>query len=242
MYDIDRSEPVIFSYRYVFNNGQEKHFIIRLDPTTLDYLPQSEVEKLPDWTLLEFNQCENCPYKTARIKHCPIAVNIVDLYDCFNSVDSFDRAEVYIKADERGYYRESSVQRSLSSILGIYMVTSGCPVMNHLKPMVRFHLPMASIEETVYRSVSTYLLAQYFKHKHGKAADLELKYLKEFYIEIQKVNIGIVRRLRAVTEKDAFTNAIVKLDAYARELPRLIEERLQNFEYLFDAYYKHDTV
>ena len=33
--------------------------------------------------------------------------------------------------------------------------------MESLKPMVRFHLPFATVEETVFRSVSTYLLSQY---------------------------------------------------------------------------------
>lgn len=242
MYAIKRSEPIVFSYKYLFNDGQSKYFIIKLDPVTLDYLPEKVPEQLPDWTLLRYNQCENCPYKMHGPHHCPIAVNIVELFDCFNSIDSFDRTRVYIRANDRGYYRESSVQRSLSSMLGIYMATSGCPLMNRLKPMVRFHLPLASIEETVYRSVCTYLMAQYFNRKRGFKADLDLKNLKAFYIDIQKVNLGIVRRLRSVTEKDAFANAIVKLDAYARELPRLIEERLENFEYLFAAYYNQQLV
>jgi len=242
MDDINRSEPIVYSYKYIFSNGQRKCFIIKLDPVTLDYIPDARPEKLPEWTLLSFNQCENCPYKGHGPQYCPIAVNIIDLYECFNSIDSFDRTRVYIKTDERKYFRESSVQRSLSSILGIYMATSGCPLMSRLKPMVRFHLPLASIEETIYRSVSTYLMAQYFNRKHGFKADLDLKKLKEFYIDIQKVNLGIVQRLRSVTEKDAFANAIVKLDAYARELPRLIEERLVTFEHLFTAYYDHQLV
>jgi hypothetical protein len=31
-----------------------------------------------------------------------------------------------------------------------------------VKPMARFHLPLASEEETIYRATTMYLLAQYF--------------------------------------------------------------------------------
>ncbi len=65
--------------------------------------------------------------------------------------------------------------------MGIYMVTSGCPVMGKLKPMVKFHLPFASGEETSYRMVTMYLLAQFFKYKNGKEPDWDLKNLVKIY-------------------------------------------------------------
>ena len=62
------------------------------------------------------------------------------------------------------------------SLIGIYMVTSGCPIMDKLRPMARFHLPFASTEETIYRAISTYLLGQYFLEQKGKK--LYLYFLK----------------------------------------------------------------
>ena len=41
--------------------------------------------------------------------------------------------------------------------------------------MARFHLPLASSAETIYRSVSMYFMAQYFLAKEGKEPDLELE-------------------------------------------------------------------
>ena len=110
--------------------------------------------------------------------------------------------------------------------------------MDVLKPMVRFHLPFASLEETVFRSVGTYLLGQYFSMKNGMPADFELEKLKEFYLEIQKVNAGIVRRMRPVIDKDAFANAIISLDAFAKELPWSIESDLQNLQYLYSGHFE----
>ena len=59
------------------------------------------------------------------------------------------------------------VQMGVSSLLGVIMTTSGCPIMAQLKPMVRFHLPFASLEETIFRMVSMHLVAQYLRHQDG---------------------------------------------------------------------------
>tara|TARA_B100000686_G_scaffold86198_1_gene93073 strand:- start:90 stop:251 length:162 start_codon:yes stop_codon:yes gene_type:complete len=47
--------------------------------------------------------------------------------------------------DERCYVEHTTMTEAVSSLLGIYMVTSGCPVMDKLRPMVRFHLPLATV-------------------------------------------------------------------------------------------------
>ena len=113
------------------------------------------------------------------------------------------------------------------------MVTSDCPNMISLRPMVRFHLPFATIEETVFRSVSTYLLGQYFKHKNGEEADWDLDGLLENYETIQKVNYGMASRMRSAVDKDANLNALVVLDVFAKELPFSIQKSLEMLEYLF---------
>ena len=164
-------------------------------------------------------------------------MNFVEFFEFFKSVDSYNETEVVIESPERTYRHNTTVQKGLGSMMGIYMVTSGCPVMEVLKPMVRFHLPFASIEETVFRSIGTYLIGQYFSMKKGLPADFHLEKLREFYIEIQKVNVGIVKRLRPVITKDAFANAIISLDAFAKELPWSIEDDLENLEYLYKGYF-----
>lgn len=231
-------DVVTFRYKFVFKDRNEKDFIINLDALTLDKIPSEKKNSLPFWTKLNFCQCNNCPLDEKKNDFCPIAYNFIDLFDFFTSLDSFNETTVLIESPERSYSQTTTVQSGLGSLLGIYMVTSGCPRMEVLKPMVRFHLPFASLEETVFRSVSTYLLGQYFSMKQGKPADFGLEKLKDFYLEIQQVNIGIAKRMRSVTAKDAFANAIISLDAFAKEMAWSIEDDLENLKYLYSGYLK----
>jgi len=138
---------------------------------------------------------------------------------------------------DRLYSKKTTVQRALGSLLGVYMAARGCPSMERLKPMVRFHLPFATAEETVFRSVGAYLLGQYFLKKQGKQADLDLVELAGFYKGIQMVNRGITERLRGVG-KDAVNNAVICLDMFAKELPYAVEDSLEELKGLFSVYWK----
>ena len=104
--------------------------------------------------------------------------------------------------------------------------------------VVRFHLPFATVKETVFRSASTYLLDQYFLKKQGKQADLGLVELANFYKGIQMVNRGMWERLHGVVGKDAVNNAVICLDMFAKELPYAIEDSLEELEGLFRVYWK----
>ena len=219
-----------------FEDGSTKEFTINLNSETLDCIPTARESSLPAWTKLENNKCEVCPLNEKDVEYCPIAVNFIELFDVFKAVDSYDDTDVEIEAPERRYRKKTTVQRGLGSMLGIYMVTSRCPVMEVLKPMVRFHLPFASIEETVFRTIGSYMIGQYFLMKNGKQADFELAKLKEMYKQIQKVNSGIVQRIRPIINKDAFANAIISLDAFAKELPWSIEDDLEELRYLYSGF------
>ena len=51
-----------------------------------------------------------------------------------------------------------------------------------MKRMAYFHLPFATIEETVFRSVTTYLLKQYYKHVAGEETDWTLQNIPVYLI------------------------------------------------------------
>jgi len=118
--------------------------------------------------LLRYHQCANCPLDEGAHPHCPIAANISRIVEKFNDLISHDRVNVVVVTDERTYAKDTTVQMGLSPLLGIIMTTSGCPVMEQLKPMVRFHLPFASLEETIFRMVSMYLVAQYLRSRRAR--------------------------------------------------------------------------
>ena len=139
---------------------------------------------------------------------------------------------------ERFITQETTVQRGMSSLMGLVMATSGCPHMAFFKPMARFHLPFASAEETVYRATSMYVLAQYFLQREGHQADLDLTGLREIYNNIEVVNVAVAKRLRTATEADSAINAIILLDIYTKAIPVVIEESLEELRYLFAPFFE----
>jgi hypothetical protein len=105
--------------------------------------------------------------------------------------------------------------------------------------MVRFHLPFATIEETKYRAISMYLLAQYFLYQHGSQPDWDLKKLAEAYENVRIVNESFCKRLRTIKGKDANLNALVVLDIFADSVNFSIDSRMvDDLDYLFKGYIK----
>jgi len=65
--------------------------------------------------------------------------------------------------------------------MGLVIATSGCPHTLFLKPMARFHLPLASVTETIYRASAMYLTAQYFLKQDGKEVDFSLNNIRKIF-------------------------------------------------------------
>ena len=229
-----------FNYEFIFEDKTVETFNIILNADTLDFI-QKENLKPPAWAKLEHHQCDNCKLKSESHPHCPIAQNLTEIFPPFKDKVSYENVLVRVKSKERTYELNTSVQKGLSSLLGILMVTSGCPTMNILRPMVRFHLPFATIDETVYRSASSYLLGQFYRYKNGKSVDWYMKDLSKAYESIQIVNIGMAQRLRSISDKDAGANAVIVLDIFAKELPYSILDGLKKLEYLYKDFIEIDS-
>jgi heterodisulfide reductase subunit C len=234
----DSADKITYNYKFKFKNGIEREFNIELDSVTLNLI-QTGDKSCHEWTKLS---CYKCPICTLNDQHefCPIAVNIVDVIDYFSNFVSYEPVEVIVIAQERKYIKRVPLQHGVSSLIGIYMVTSGCPILEKLKPMVRFHLPFATIEETKYRAISMYLLAQYFLYQHGNEPDWDLKKLAEAYENIRVVNESFCKRLRTIGGgKDTSLNAVVVLDVFADSVNFSIEKRMvDDLDYLFKGYFK----
>lgn len=206
-------ENIVYKYSFTLETAETRHIQLSLDINTLDIiLPPAPVENLPDWTRIRFSQCPNCPLNADKIVYCPIAVNISILADSFGSYPTYHKSEVCVQTNSRSFSKATDLQTALSSILGIYMVTSGCPVMDKLRPMVRFHLPFATPLETQYRSISMYLVAQYLRYQKGKIPDWNLNNFTTMYEEIQKVNLAFSKRLSNIDHHDTNKSALIILD------------------------------
>ena len=225
------AHPLIFQYRFDFADGSTKRFEIRLNPVTLARLPDpEEAETPPEWTKLDVCRCPNCPL-TGQVEYCPVAVSQSEVVEAFKDSVSYEAALVTVTTRARTYQQATTLQRGISSIVGIYNVTSGCPVLDRLRPMVRFHLPFASSEETAFRAISTYLMTQYFSMRRGETPDWEMRHLAEIYEAIEPVEKGLSERLRHASNKDANVNALILLAVFGYDIRMLIEDDLRRVEY-----------
>jgi len=228
---------VTFRHVFTFKNGPKKEFKTRLDKNTLSLIQPEDRPPSP-WAALKDFRCPNCPLDESQYEFCPTATNIIELIDYFKNRESIEEVEVLVEAQERKYLKKVPLQAGLSSLLGIYMVTTGCPILEKLKPMVRYHLPFASMEETTYRSVTMYLLAQFFLHRRGNKPDWNLDNLAALYNDIQIVNKNVCDKLQEIISRDAAANALLKLDYSALYISlRLNKNILDEIESYFNAYF-----
>lgn len=226
--------PVRYLYTFLFENGMVRKFDVVLDGETLQFIPKEGISK-PHWTKLAYNQCESCPL-SASAEYCPVAVNLSNVVETFKDSISFENTTVTVETTERSFVKLTTLQKGLSSLIGVIMVTSGCPIMDKLRPMARFHLPFATIIETFYRALSMYLTVQYFLMRKGRKTDWGLNELIEIYKAISLVNKGMSRRLSSASTKDANINALVILHAFGEAVPYFVENSLNEIEKFFSVY------
>ena len=224
-------------YSFTLADGSTETFDLQLDNNSIELINFSPAE-LPDWTHLDFHQCPHCPFDVTSVPDCPVAANLVPIVTLFEKLLSYDEIRLDVKTNERHISQETTAQRAISALMGLVMAASGCPHTSYFKPMARFHLPLASEEETLYRATSMYLLSQYFLKKEGHDFDFDLGGLTAIYRNIQIVNLTISQRIRASTITDSSVNAIVLLDMYAKAVPYVIKDHLGDIRYLFTSFFR----
>jgi hypothetical protein len=230
------ADAIKIVYEFKLNSGLEKKFTILLDRETLAFVRENDTP--PDWARLDFSQCSNCPLNITLTRYCPIAANLSGIAQAFKDVTGPDKATTTVLVKERGYFKTGSIQEVLSPLLGIIMTTSGCPIMEPLKPMVRYHLPFASLDETVFRMISMYLTAQFIRSKAGKKPEWSLDGISRIYGEVKKLNKDFGLRMRAAAKSDANIHALVKLNVFAVMVPVEAEKTLKEITPYFSSYLK----
>ncbi len=220
------TEPIVFSYEFAFSNDERQAFEIRLDPLNLEQVHPCTSKPPPDWTCLEVSRCTNCPLAPEATSHCPVAISLAPVVDFFAQSFAHEEAEVTVRAKERTYVKVCSLQVGIGSLIGLLMPTSGCPVLEPLRPLARSHLPFATAYETLPRVASRYLFQQYLRSCRGEEPDWEMSKLSQSYEGIQQVNEGISGRLGFVKVRDASRNAVSRLHAFSELLSFSIDENL----------------
>ncbi|MBN1904257.1 MAG: hypothetical protein JW927_04085 [Deltaproteobacteria bacterium] len=233
-------ENISIKYCFKFPNETQEVFDLELDAQSLELVADIP-ENPPQWVTLDFHQCPNCPLDSRTHPECPLMVHFIDIVDRFDRILSYDKVRLEVVMDERTVSRSITAQKGLSSLVGIVISASGCPHTKFFKPMLRFHLPLSSEAETIYRAVSMYMLAQYFVQKEGKKADFELHGLEKIYNNMHVINTAIAERLRVASKTDALVNAIILLDMFTGTIPSVIDESLEELRYLFNPYLENKS-
>jgi hypothetical protein len=221
-------------YRFILPNGARETFDLFFEGKEFRIL--NPIPKpVPFWAELGFNRCENCPLPQATHPHCPAAAQLVPIVEKIETLVSYDEIRVDVMTAERSITQTTTAQQALASLFGLILSASGCPRTAFLRPMARFHLPLASELETLYRSVTMHLLNQHFRRGRGESVDEDFHELKTAYAELHQVNRGIARRLRAATRSDPALNAVALLDTFASLLPNTLEQSLSELDALFGS-------
>lgn len=201
----------VILYRFKFVDGSTVEFEVDQDRPPL---PRGEAGSRAFWTRLAFHRCGNCPLPETDTA-CPAAVDLEAVTRRFQDVISHEAAEVEVVTPERMYRKSCDVQTGLRSLLGLIFATGRCPVLSRFKSLARYHLPFATIQESLFRFVSAHLLSQYFEHQAGRPAGFSLRGLADFLGEVEVVDQCFKRRLDAACEKDAALNAMGTLGLMA---------------------------
>ena len=225
-----------YKYNFRFPDGIEQEFKLHIDSETLELV--AENEQIPaEWMQLEYNKCTNCSLNSNNL-YCPLALHLGDLISFSNALISFNQVQVEVILPERTIINNTTVQQAVSSIMGLIIPCSGCPHTAFLKPLARFHLPFASVDETTFRATSMFLLAQLIRKTEGHKPDFSLAGLKYLYKKLHVVNSDFSVRLRNSTKEDASINALVLLDLSTINIPYIIEHSLKDLQHLFTSYLK----
>lgn len=233
-------EPVNISYR-ITRASRPEVFDFSLDPDTFELLDKPS-KPPPEWAKLEHKQCSHCPLKPDEHPYCPVALQLVEAVERFDDSSSIDEVEMEIVTEERRVIQKTVLQRAIASMLELSLPACGCPKTEAMRPLARFHLPLASEEENVFRVTSMYLLGQYFRTTASHSGRIEFQGLVDLYAELGILHKAVASRLQAATRSDSVKNAITLLDMYSTLVPLLIEDELAEMRGFFRAFLPEQVV
>jgi len=211
------------NYSFRFQSGRVVEFRVTAQAEPLK-------NDLPPWVKLDYCQCSNCPLSVADHAVCPAAVGILPVVEAFQADDAYQKVDVTVTDEQRSYFKRTALEEALRSLLGLKMATSGCPVLGELRPMALHHLPFANTDEFILRSVSQYLLEQYFARKHHREPDWELQGLVERSQRLQLVNQALWQRIHSVCQGDSNLKVLLNFFSMASSVSFSLESQLRKLE------------
>jgi hypothetical protein len=213
-------------YKFEFADGEILTYEVDLNRHLDKAAYQKDTEIHPEpWTKLGYCKCVNCPLK-ADEPYCPVALDTQKVVNDFRNQKAFQKVNVTVVTTERTYVKYTGLEEGLRSLMGLIMATSSCPILAKLRPMAINHMPFSSENEFILRSVSTYLLQQYFTVREGGKPDWELKGLIELNKSLQLVNQALWQRIHTACESDSNLKALLSFFSMASSVSFSLESQL----------------
>jgi len=217
-------------YKFSFQDGKELNYSVDFER---DAVPNELIASTSeDWTRLEYCKCINCPLGDDE-SYCPAAVDIQSIVTGFRSLPAYQKAKVDVITPERSFSKTTSLEEGVRSLMGLVFATSSCPVLSELRPMAETHLPFATAEEFIVKSVSTYLIQQYFYFQSGKKPDWEMDGLVERNKRLQLVNQSLWQRIHTVCEGDSNLKVLLSFFSMSSSVSFSLEGQMSKLKEIF---------
>jgi hypothetical protein len=196
------------NYRIERKTGEVLDFDLRLDEHgLLEDLPDTG----PEWTRIDGNRCLGCK---SLCKYCRASIAIVPVVEACLTIDSLEVVHTRVTMGQRITEVRGPISQPIASLMGLCMAASGCSTTAPFRAMAVYHLPFATLEETVIRAAGFALLGHW---AHGTLADENpFARLTEAWSELEEMNMRIGRRLQSCCETDATLNGLINLDMFAK--------------------------
>ena len=161
---------------------------------------------LPDWVKLENYQCTICPFTSEKITFCPAAFELQDVIQQCSNCISHERVELSRLDKEGTVTTETDMQRALFAVIGEKVISSACSMLNSRQWSLDYYSILTTPENLFYRSISSYLMRQYFTSPGRR--DPDLKGHLDYLDEVIHIFNNLLQRIRGVSSQDASNNAL----------------------------------
>ena len=215
-------------YDFSFDDNKDLSYTVDVDrPGMRNELNKSNT---PEWVLLSHCKCSNCPLSEEDSPVCPAAFDIQDVIEDFQSKPASQKVNINVIASDRSYSKRTNVEEGLRSLMGLVLATSQCPILGQLKPMAMHHMPFSSSNEFILRSVSVYLMQQYFEYREEKTPDWDLKGLISRNKQLQLVNQALWQRIHLDNHNDSNLKTLLSFFSMSSSVSVSLETQLQKLK------------
>jgi hypothetical protein len=199
---------MITRYQITSETGDQFSFDVQnhkdLDPRELN-----SHSDLPDWVKLEYHQCPICPFKSENVTFCPAAFELQDVIHQCSDCISYERVELSRIAEEGTVTTETDMQKALFAVIGEKAISSACSLLNSRQWSLGYYSILSTPENLFYRSISSYLMRQFFTSPG--IYDPDLKGHLDNLDEVIHIFGNLLQRIRGVSSQDASNNALASI-------------------------------